>query len=173
MHIRRAILVLLLTAAASVATAASAPIEPFLGSYYGVGLVDDVDGDTRPVTIRETSVVIDPLAGGGFVLTWSAIHSEALNAPKMKTTRLRFMPAGKPGRYVSAGGAGTPTERVGAEIDGSTLRVFIEDTDPAGNRILQQWDRTLAGKTMVLDYRRVQQGAVTRVVRLTLGKLTD
>lgn len=165
-----AVLVALVGAVAAAADA----IDPFVGSFYGAGIVDEGSGALRPSGIREASVVIHKLPDGGFALTWSAItRGEALHEPKSKTSTLRFTPAAKPGVFVAAGAPGVPDRQTWAEIHGATLVVYVMDRGADGRPELQQWDRTVEGNRMELTYRRVLAGEPVRLVRSTLAREAD
>ncbi len=63
---------------------ADARIEDFFGSYTGSGFATDHSGASVP-TQRDFTLVIGPLAGGGFEIAWSTIKRKGNDPDSLET----------------------------------------------------------------------------------------
>lgn len=166
---------LALPAANAVAqTAQTAPgIGAFFGSYYGAGITGTAPGGAAAATgIRDTSVEITPVAGGGFTLAWSAItHTGVLRAPKAKTTRVEFKPVQGTNEFEAARPPAPGGERYRARLEGATLIVESEGRTEDGRRESQRWERSLRGNIMELVYVRSVAGQPALSVRSSLARV--
>lgn len=63
---------------------ADAQIEDFFGSYTGSGFATDHSGPSTP-TQRDFTLVIGPLAGGGFEIAWSTVKRKGSDPDSLET----------------------------------------------------------------------------------------
>jgi len=156
------------------AAAQDSELEKFFGQYTGIGSEAEPEGAKVRVSERDFDVEI-AADGDGFVVTWTTIaRAGTADAPriKRKTNTVAFVPAGRPGIYAAKEqGDAVAGEPYGwARVVGDTLKVYSITLNEKGEYELQQYDRALAEGGMTLEFKRIREGEVVRVVRGRLIK---
>lgn len=156
------------------AAAQDKAIDAFFGQYIGTGAEAEPKGANVRVSERDFDVDIAK-DGDGFVVTWTTIaRAGSAEAPKIKrkTNKVSFFPSGRPGVYAARpqGDAVAGEPYTWARIEGETLKVYSITLNEAGAYEIQQYDRTLAEGGMTLEFKRIREGEVVRVVRGRLIK---
>ena len=151
-----------------------AAIEKFFGQYTGTGAEAEPKGKRLRVSGRDFDVDI-AAEGDGFSVTWTTIsRAGAADAPKIKrkTNTIIFVPAGRPGLFVAKeqGDAVAGEPYTWARIVGTTLKVYSITLNEDGEYEIQQYNRTLAEAGMILEFKRIREGELVRVVRGRLIK---
>ncbi len=166
-------LVALLMAGAP-AAAQDAAIERFFGQYTGTGAAAEPKGASIRVSERDFDVEI-AADGDGFVVTWTTIaRAGPADAPriKRKTNTVTFVPTGRPGLFAAKqqGDAVAGEPYTWARIVGTTLKVYSMTLNENGEYEIQQYDRALVEAGMTLEFKRIREGELVRVVRGRLIK---
>lgn len=160
--------------AATPAAAQDATIDAFFGQYIGTGAeAEPKDGDVR-VSERDFDVEI-ARDRDGFAVTWTTIsRTGTADAPKIKrrTNKVSFFPSSRAGVYAASpqGDALAGEPLSWARLEGRTLKVYSITLNEAGEYEIQQYDRTLAEGGLTLEFKRIREGEVVRVVRGRLIK---
>ncbi len=156
------------------AAAQDAAIERFFGRYTGTGAEAEPKGPSIRVSERDFDVEI-AADGDGFVVTWTTIARAGpadARRIKRKTNTVTFVPTGRPGLFAAKRQgdmvAGEPY--AWARIVGATLKVYSMTLNENGECEIQQYDRALVEAGMTLEFKRIREGELVRVVRGRLIK---
>ena len=156
------------------AAAQDAAIEKFFGQYTGTGAEAEPKGKRLRVSGREFDVEI-AAEGDGFSVAWTTIARAGpadASRIKRKTNTVTFVHSGRSGLFVAKkqGDAASGEPYTWARIVGTTLKVYSITLNEDGEYELQQYDRTLAEAGMILEFKRIREGELVRVVRGRLIK---
>ncbi|ABG31861.1 hypothetical protein CEP88_01420 [Roseobacter denitrificans] len=159
------------------ATAVHADISRFVGSYVGAADVQSADGTSRP---RDMSVKISQTKEG-FRVYWKSTTYRKDGTAKEKAYTIDFVPSARPGVYASAmkrnvfGHAAQLDPMKGepyvwGRIDGETLSVYSMYVTEDGGYEIQQFDRSLASRGLMLDFQTIRDGEIQRTVSTLLKR---
>ena len=156
---------------------ASADVSRFVGSFVGAADVKSADGSTRP---RDMSVRISETKEG-FRVYWKSTTYRRDGTAKEKAYTIDFVPTLRAGVYASAMKRnvfghtaqldpmkGEPY--VWGRIDGDTLSVYSMYVTEDGGYEIQQFDRTLAERGLMLEFQSVRDGEIQRTVSTMLKR---
>ncbi len=154
--------------------AQDAAIEEFFGQYTGTGAEAEPKGASIRISERDFDVEIAAVADG-FAVRWTTIARVGpADAPriKRKTNTVTFVPAGRPGLFAAKpqGDAVAGEPYTWARIVGTTLKVYSMTLNENGEYEIQQYDRALVEAGMTLEFKRIREGELVRVVRGRLIK---
>jgi hypothetical protein len=162
---------------ASAADAMPAGFEKFHGEWVGKAIAD-TGAEIEPRDIR---VKIKPQEQG-FSVTWVLVIHKAAGKDKRSEFSVSFQPTKRPNIFGSAMrldvfGNATPLDPlrgepyVWARVEGITLTIYALVITDVGGYELHTYERTLLrGGMMKLNYHRVVNGEVLRVVTGTLER---
>jgi len=164
---------------ASVAQAAeNLPVDAFFGTFSGGGVAENRDSAYFAVTARDFDVTIRG-EGQGFRIEWTSVIRRG-GDPKRPDVRHRkavkvLQPAKKPGvfRCTDSGNPLDGREMCWARIEKNTLSLFLMTVDDDGIYELQQYDRTLSGSGMKLNFKAWRDGDELRSVDGRLIKIAN
>ncbi len=154
--------------------AQDAGIEAFFGQYTGTGAEAEPKGASIRISERDFDVDISAV-GDGFSVRWTTIARVGPeDAPriKRKTNTVTFVPSGRPGLFAAKpqGDAVAGEPYTWARIVGAILKVYSMTLNEIGEYEIQQYDRALAEAGMTLEFKRIREGELVRVVRGRLIK---
>lgn len=149
----------------ALAAAATAQIEPFVGSYSGSAEVVRSDGSKQK---RDLSVVISQ-NDDGFVVQWTTKTFWPDGRENEKSYDIQFVPSPREGLFAAAQkknlfGKSVQLDPMKGEpyvwgqISGDTLTVYALFVDPVGGYVMHQYDRTLAEGGLALEFNSVANG---------------
>ena len=157
------------------AAAGDLPITAFYGKFSGGGIAHNADSEYFAMTTRDFDVVIRP-ESGGIRVDWTSVirrGGDPLN-PKIrrKMSSKVLLSTGTPNVFHGSK-SGNPLEGkelCWARVSGNTLTVFLMTVSKKGVYELQQYDRTLSGTGMNLQFRSWRDGDRLRSVSGRLVK---
>lgn len=150
-------------------------IDAFFGTFSGGGVSENEDSIYFATTARDFDVTIAP-AGTGFKIDWTSVIRKGGDPSKPE---IRKRKSSKTLRATGATGvfhcatSGDPLkgqEMCWANINGSTLSLYIMRVNKKGVYALQQYDRTLSGTGMKLVFKSTRSGERVRTVTGRLVK---
>ncbi|MFK7868845.1 MAG: hypothetical protein AB8B58_06365 [Roseobacter sp.] len=157
--------------------AATADISRFVGNYVGSADVQSADGTTRP---RDMSVQISETKEG-FRVHWKSTTYRTDGTAKEKAYTIDFEPSERAGVYASAMKRnvfghtaqldpmkGEPY--VWGRITNDTLSVYSMYVTEDGGYEIQQFDRSLATRGLMLDFQAIRDGEIQRSVSTLLTR---
>lgn len=162
-------LVALLVAGLAGNAKADARIEDFFGSYTGSGFATDHSGGSIP-TQRDFTLVIGPLAGGGFEIAWSTVKRKGGDPDSLETKvskhAARFGSPDKSGvfRDIDQGilfGLGAITW---ARLQRNLLVVYRMDVDENGVGEMHVYQRMLTAEGLELLFTATRDNNLIRSV---------
>ena len=171
----RALVVAVALLWAGAAPAKDLAIAAFTGQWRGNALSESADSVYFQLTTRDLDVQIDTV-GEGFSISWHTVQrkkGDPRNPTAVsKTSKLTFVPAGKPGVW-RASDAADPmgSGYAWARIRQNTLSVSIMQIGDDGTFELQTFDRTLSGEGMTLTFARYRDGEKVRTAKGRLVKI--
>ena len=148
---------------------AQAQIEDFFGSYTGSGFAIDHAGPSTP-TPRDFTLVIGPLAGGGFEIAWSTVKREGSDPDSSETKvsnhAARFGAPNKSGVFQDIDkrilfGPGAITW---ARLQRDLLVVYRMDVDENGVAEMHVYRRLLTAKGLELLFTATRDNNLIRSV---------
>ncbi len=143
------------------------PIEAFKGRFVGSGVAQNDFSDYYGMTVRDLDVTISTggagSAGGGFTVAWTTVIRKGdPDNPKIKrrSNQIAFAPSGRPNVYraVKAVDPASGEPYAWARIAGNTLTVYSMIIHDDGGYEIHQYDRTLTGTGMELEFSRLRDG---------------
>ncbi|GIT87320.1 hypothetical protein [Roseobacter sp. OBYS 0001] len=159
------------------ASSATADISRFVGSFVGSADVQSADGSTRP---RDMSVQISETKEG-FRVYWKSTTYRKDGTAKEKAYTIDFVPSARPGVFASAMKRnvfghtaqldpmkGEPY--VWGRIVGETLSVYSMYVTEDGGYEIQQFDRSLASRGLMLEFQSIRDGEIQRTVSTLLKR---
>jgi hypothetical protein len=171
------VLVALLASGLAPARAETPSIQPFVGSFEGTTLFNQ--GEQQD---RDLRVIIRPFGEAGFSVRWrTIIHKTDEHKERGRTQVIYFKPSEVNPRIFAAT---QPEEAAGladddpldgnpfawARIVGKTLTVNVLTISPAGDYVMQSYDRTLTERGLALEFARVRNGDVEKRILGTLER---
>ncbi len=142
---------------------ADLPIEAFVGRYVGSGIARNDLSDYFGMTVRDLDVTITA-RGAGFTVAWTTVIRSGGDPDnpkvKRKSSSASFMATERYGVYRAAEQVNVLAgERLAwARITGHTLIVYSMVIAEDGSYELHQYNRTLSGLGMELEFIRVRDG---------------
>lgn len=163
--------------AVAIATPATAQeFAGFVGHWKGSGISETEDSIYFAVTVRDMDVIIEPVDGNAFSLTWITVTRESgdPNNPDVKKNEatIVFRPTGVPGVYRDEKiGDPLKSEPVWwSRIEGDTLYTYMLRIRENGTWQVQKYIRSITSQGMTLTYQRISDGEPERQVRGRLVK---
>ena len=145
-----------------------AKLADFQGAWVGHSVPGSVDD-------RAATVNVQPVDGGGFLMTWSSFEGESQGARRKVVTRersMRFEPSGRAGVWRGAGSRDPVRGPASwARLHDRSLTVHLVEVTEDGQLEQQIYERALTSRGLRLSYRRLLDGRVTRTLELEYLKL--
>ena len=145
--------------------------EAFYGRYHGTGLARDPNIMAFGFDKRDFDVEIGAAEGGFFVAWTTVMQTPTGKETKRKSTRIDFVPSGRPGIYIDhAAATGIADGLSWASISGRALTVRVLTILEDGAYQVQSYQRTLSKDGLYLVFRSDGDGAIIRIVTADLQK---
>ena len=151
---------------------ASTP-DAFYGRYQGSGFTHDPNAALFGLGARDLDVEIGPAEGGGFFVSWTTVmQSPSDKGSKTKSSKVVFVPSGRPGIYTGrAEGTTATTDGMSwASIGDRAMTVRLLHILDDGTYEVQTYQRSLTDDGMFVFFRSDLDGATMKVVTAQLRK---
>ena len=143
--------------------------EAFYGRYHGTGLARDPNIMAFGFEKRDFDVEIGAAEGGFFVAWTTVMQPPTGKETKRKSTRIDFVPSGRPGIYIDhAAATGIADGLSWASISGRALTVRVLTILEDGAYQVQSYQRSLSKDGLYLVFRSDGDGAIIRIVTADL-----